>query len=165
MESLLSSIYWLSVAAFAGAALYGAYSDIRSRIIPNWVSVVIAASLLPAALISPSDLSDILIRYGIGLAMLAVCALLFARGMIGGGDAKLLPACSVWMGPVGIAGFVILTAIMGGVLAVITLTTRKRGTKGDNNEPRNDKTPQGLPYGVAISLSAILMIVLKPVLP
>ncbi len=157
METLLSGIYWLSVAAFAGAAVYGAYSDVRSRIIPNWVSVVVAVSFLPAALIGASDLYDILIRYGIGLALLAVCALLFARGMIGGGDAKLLPACSVWMGPQGVAGFIILTAIIGGMLAVIALISRKKN--------QDDKTPQGLPYGVAISLAAILMIAIKPVLP
>ena len=43
---------------------------------------------------------------------------LFALGMLGAGDAKLLAAIGAWVGPTGMVWVLLLTGVAGGVLAL-----------------------------------------------
>jgi prepilin peptidase CpaA len=79
----------------------------------------------------------------VGMAVLAVGILLFARGWVGGGDVKLLASASVWAGPALVFDLLVIMALSGGVLAVLVML---RG--------RND-AKRALPYGIAIAAGGV----------
>ena len=49
-------------------------------------------------------------------------ALLFSRGLIGGGDVKLLTAATLWAGPGLTPALLIVTALLGGLLTLALLS-------------------------------------------
>ena len=94
-----------------------------------------------------------------GLAAFIVGAVLFALGLWGGGDAKLLAAMAVWTGFAGLPRLVLVMAIAGGVLAVVLLAWRRLPfgkTAGPKVEDGGAAGAGGyLPYGVAIALAGL----------
>ena len=56
---------------------------------------------------------------GVALAVFLAGAVLFARGWLGGGDAKLLSAATLWAGASQTLGLLLVTGVLGGVLALI----------------------------------------------
>ncbi len=87
-------------------------------------------------------------------------ALLFARGVIGGGDAKLLAACAVWVGWTGLARFLFAVAIIGGLFGLLLLWLRRANLHGSWTEKpwirRLLSDEEGIPYGVAIGLGGMV---------
>src|SRR5690349_8968867 len=74
-----------------------AYGDIRRRLIPNELAAVIAILGL-ARMIIAGEPSTALWTLLAGAVVLLIGFLCFARGWIGGGDAKLLAAVAVLVG-------------------------------------------------------------------
>jgi prepilin peptidase CpaA len=102
---------------------YAAISDYRRLKIPNWVSSSLcAAFLLYAALFVTG--SQFLGHVAAGTAMFAIAIILYALGMFGGGDAKLLGAIALWAGPHQIFEFAILTGIIGGAMGIVLVGLR-----------------------------------------
>ena len=90
---------------------------------------------------------------GIGLVCLAVCFGMFAAGWMGGGDAKLLAASALWIGPEGILAFGVLVAFFGGALALALLSARSVlvPVTGFAATDRLLTKGTGVPYGIAIA--------------
>ena len=111
----------LLVLLVAVAAVY----DIRFRRIPNW--------LVLTGLILGVGLNSFLFEWrglrfallGLGLAMLIYFPLYLLRGM-GAGDVKLMAAIGSLMGAANWFGIFIITALVGGVVAVFLLLSRGR---------------------------------------
>jgi prepilin peptidase CpaA len=61
-----------------------------------------------------------------GVVAFVLCAILFAAGIFGGGDTKLLAAIMLWAGPALAPSFLIYTMLAGGVLALAWLTPVRR---------------------------------------
>ena len=78
---------------FAGVA----YRDMRTRRIPNELAVAIGALGL-VRMILAGDPGAALYTLAAGAAVFAVDCLLFWRGLIGGGDVKLLAASTLLVG-------------------------------------------------------------------
>jgi len=57
--------------------------------------------------------------------MLVVGFAMFARGWVGGGDAKLMAAAALWLGFEHLFAFLLWTAILGGGLALLLLAYRR----------------------------------------
>jgi prepilin peptidase CpaA len=79
-------------------------------------------------------------------------------GWLGGGDAKLLAAASLWVGPAGAAPFVVFTALAGGALALALMAARTVAAPPEKGPEwlRRALTPKGdIPYGVAIAAGAL----------
>lgn len=170
MQDGITIIHWLAAATFPLAVAYAAVSDFRTLEIPNWTSLAVAASFLPAALIGGAGYPVIAMHYGIGFALLAGGAFLFARGLIGGGDVKLLAAAGVWMGFNDLAAYLALVALIGGGLALAVLILRRFSGRPGFLETlpwigREMTGDEGVPYGVAIGLAAILLFSRSAVLP
>lgn len=92
--------------------------------------------------------------------MLLVGLGMFALGLMGGGDIKLLVVLSLWTGwGIETLQFIFLTAISGGVLVVIVLLLRAIvppiliKAKPDRNLPRLLVRKQPVPYGIAIAVA------------
>lgn len=148
-----------------------AWTDVRSRRIPNEIVVTgFGAALLLRALVGFDAHVDGL--QGAGLAFLVVLPLFALRG-IGGGDAKMLIMVGAFMGPERLVPALLVTAVVGGVMAVAAmvrqrvavrvlrstaglvaygLTLGRAGTRATVDMPG----AVTVPYGVAIAVGAVV---------
>lgn len=149
------------VLLFPLALLYAAFRDLASYQIPNWLSLAIVADFVAGALATSLAISAIGWHLSAGLATLLVGILLFARGLIGGGDAKLLAACAVWVGWPGLPRFCLVVAVLGGLLALLVLGLRRVSLPAWWAERawirRLQSAEQGIPYGVAIGIGGVVV--------
>lgn len=157
---MISMIHILALAAFPALVILAALRDLTSYTIPNWISVALLA-LYPLAVVSaglPIGAIGLALAAG-GVALLAGIAM-FALGWIGGGDAKLFAAATVWLGWPAAAPYVIWTALAGGGLAVLLLWSRKVAQPAARRGPAwfgRLMTPGGdVPYGLAICFGALI---------
>lgn len=144
--------------------------DVRERRIPNVLTVGgLALALLLRGLLGGAALADGL--QGAGLALLCV-APLFALGVFGGGDAKLLIALGGFTGPKGLLFAVLASGVVGGLMAVwwgirhgalLGVVFRSLWalqycvTFGRSGHRPDAGTSIGIPYGVAIAVGALLV--------
>lgn len=157
MDSALTIAQWSLAASLPLAMAYMALCDIRTLHIPNWASVFVAAAFLPWALLGGMEPSVLAQNYGVGLALLIGGAMLFAKGLIGGGDAKMLAAGGVWFGAGGIVTYLTLVALLGGAVALAVLVMRKLPVPKPVWMNGNGAEDRSVPYGVAIGLAAIIL--------
>jgi prepilin peptidase CpaA len=155
----------LALAAFAGLLIYAACSDVASLTIPNWVSIAMTALFPPAALATGVPLGEIGMHLLFGVAVLAVGFFLFQGGFIGGGDAKLMAAATVWTGFPAFLPFAFWTVVAGGAIALLLLAVRRLIKQAETHPPfvnRLLKHQGGVPYGVAIMAGGLMAL---PALP
>ncbi len=144
--------------------IYAAISDFRTMRIPNWLTGLMFLSFFPVAFIAgmPWDIMGWhLAAFGV---VLAVCFGLFAFGLIGGGDAKMLAAAALWIGWWPLMGtYIVYTTLFGGLLAIIMKVWQALqlehgiwGTEGVLRKILNKKLD--LPYGAAIAAGALVTI-------
>jgi prepilin peptidase CpaA len=156
----------IALAAFAGLVIYAALSDMSRLIIPNWVSIALAVIFPVFALITGAPLMSVGLHVLFGFGVLAVGFVLFQFNIIGGGDAKLLAAVSIWTGLTAFMPFILWTAIAGGVMALALLTARQLIPAGTYPAFVDHllKKQNGIPYGVAIMIGALMAIPSLPYL-
>lgn len=154
-------LVYLVLAAYAGLLVYAACSDIARLIIPNWVSIALAALYPVAALISGASLGEIAFHFVFAGLVLTVGYFLFAAKIFGGGDAKLLAAVAIWTGITAFSPFFFWTAISGGVMALALLGARYVIKQAETNPPFVNRLlakQEGIPYGVAIMVGGLMAI-------
>jgi prepilin peptidase CpaA len=97
--------------------------DLKSRRIPNWLTVsgFVLGLLLNSFLSGTSGLLFAL--QGAGMALLVYFPLFFMRA-VGAGDAKLMAAIGALAGPWNWLGIFFLTAMIGGLIALLVVLTR-----------------------------------------
>jgi prepilin peptidase CpaA len=157
-------ILLILLAAFPLLVLVAAVKDATTYTIPNWISLALLAAFVPAAAagwFAEVPLSVIGACVGVGFAALLVGMAMFAFGWIGGGDAKLLAACALWLGWSGLAPFLFWTTIAGGVMAAVLLVARRHGAQFvGGGAPmwvaRLLDREAAVPYGVAIAFGALM---------
>ncbi len=155
------------------ASLVAALWDIKSRRIPNWLTLpLFVAGLLQAAMFSGWDGLKSSLFAVIVLALPYILLFLFAGG--GAGDAKLMAAVGAWLGLqsgvvalVWISVFAVILALLKAIsarrffevlsnLRVMMLSfmffaaTRGRVKYARGMETADDKAALTLPYGPAI---------------
>src|SRR6476620_10624250 len=102
--------------------LYVATIDIATRLIRNEICLALALLGLAGQLASPMQVAQSLIAATILLLLLLV---IYQRGLIGGGDVKLLVALAIGLPLVGVMQLLTMTALAGGVLALVHLIMRQ----------------------------------------
>lgn len=110
------------------AVLIATVTDLRSRRIPNWLTVsALAMGFAFNALIAyPSPLDGIwLSAKGFALAF-GINVLMYMLHMTGAGDVKLLAAIGAMVGVSDFLGIFLLTALIGGVLAIGLIAVKGR---------------------------------------
>jgi prepilin peptidase CpaA len=151
---------WALLAILPVIAVLAGVRDLTTMTIPNWMSLVLLAAFIPAALLAGLGWQALLFHLGIGVVALIIGVGLFALGVIGGGDAKLMAALSLWMGPDGVLIFALWTAVVGGLFSLGLILARNQFSAlapaapawlGRLLEPKGD-----IPYGVAIAAGALL---------
>ena len=144
---------------FVGLVLTAALEDALSFTIPNWTSLALLVAFCPAALAVGMPGPAIALNAGIGAGALLIGMGMFALRWVGGGDAKLLAAVSLWLGWAAIPTFLIGTALAGGTLAMMLLSLRSAALRplillGPRWVTRLADPGEGVPYGVAIAVGA-----------
>ncbi len=138
------------LAALVVILTYAIYTDLKERVIDDWFNLGIA--LLAPLYWWASGLSlwpDMAIQLGFGLVVIAIFLGIFALGMMGGGDVKLLGALALWLPPMPFFSLLIVMSIFGGVLTIFFLIRHKMAKLTGQPE---------IPYGVAISLAGYWVI-------
>lgn len=136
--------------ALACMLVAAAVTDLRSRIISNRLNLAIA--LLAPAYWWACGISfwpDAGIQLALGLGVFALFASLFALGMMGGGDVKMLAALALWFPWQALLTLLVLMALIGGVVTVVTVIHHRVSQRLGQPE---------VPYGVAISLAALWLV-------
>lgn len=130
--------------------IIAAVTDLRARIISNRLNIAIAvlapvywmACGLPAW-------PDMAVQFVVGLGVFALFTALFAMGVMGGGDVKLLGAIALWFPWSQLPSMLMIMAIIGGVVTLATVAHHKWKAR---------LGPPEVPYGVAISAAALCLI-------
>ena len=115
--------------------LIAVYTDIKSRVIPNWlIAGVLCLGLVHFFL----EINfEYLISFGIGVL---VWGLFFYLKLFGGGDAKLMMGLSFFVLPVNLLTFYLCVLIAGALQALFWMCFKKS---------------RELPYAVAIALGSV----------
>ena len=154
---------------FPALLIVAAFTDAVSFTIPNRVSLLLAATFVPAALSVGQPIGEIGMSFAVGGGALVVAIGMFAAGWIGGGDAKLLAASALWLGLPGAPTFLMFTALSGGALALLLMNARSPWFRayfasGPGWLARLATPDAGVPYGVAIAAGALAAFPQSPLL-
>src|SRR6266852_9284848 len=101
--------------------LYVATIDIATRLIRNEICLVLALLGIASQFANPMQVAVSLVAATILLMLLLV---IYQRGWIGGGDVKLLVALAIGLPMMGVIQLLTITALAGGILAVVHLMMR-----------------------------------------
>lgn len=144
--------------------LYVATMDVATRLISNEMCLTLSVLGIAGHLANPAGIAESLIAATILFVGLFI---IYQRGMMGGGDVKLLVVLAMGLPLMGVIQLLTITAFAGGVLALVHLIMR--------NLPHPRPAPTGssllrriyaverwrhlrhapLPYGVAIACGGI----------
>ena len=148
------------ICVFAALVVVAALKDASSYTIPNWISLALALLFAPSALAAGLGPAQIGVCALVGVGMLVLGVAMFTAGWLGGGDAKLMAAASLWIGLPGLAPFALYTGLAGGVLALGLLALRSDWVRpfaavGPAWISRLATPGAATPYGVAIAIGAL----------
>jgi prepilin peptidase CpaA len=164
-------LWVLSSAALVALVATAAWTDLRSRRIPNRLTLgILLCGLLLRALEGPGPLAQGLLGAGLGLAIAVV---LFGLGAVGGGDGKLLIGVGAFLGHERYVGALLLIAVLGGLLGLVEAVrrgvilpaavnaagmVRRWLTLGRRGERRTLESPGAVtvPYGLAIAAGTVV---------
>jgi prepilin peptidase CpaA len=119
---------WIQILAAAATIvllLAAALSDVTRYRIPNAIVYAIAAAFAVGATANfawPAIVWPVLA----GVAMFLLGAVLFAFGLFGGGDVKLVAAMALWTGFADLPRFLLIMGAAGGLLGLVLLLKRRR---------------------------------------
>jgi prepilin peptidase CpaA len=144
-------IFRLALIGALGALLIAAaITDLRSRIISNRLNLAVAALAPLWWLASGLDLwPGIAVQLLVGAIVFTIFAALFAFGMMGGGDVKLLGALALWFPWQAVLSLIVLMAMLGGLVTIVTVIHHRMTKRLGQPE---------IPYGVAISIAALWLL-------
>ena len=149
------------IAIFPAAMAFAAAMDFFTMTIPNKISLFLLAAFLVLAPLMGLSITDMSYHFAAGFAMLVVGIIMFSRGWIGGGDAKIFAAASLWFGFEYLMEYALIASIAGGLLTLALLFVRKiplpaflarQEWVGRLHDPQG-----GIPYGVALGIAALII--------
>jgi prepilin peptidase CpaA len=159
------------LAVAVGILVIVAYEDVRTRRIPNALSLA-AAALCLARIALAADVIDAGYTLAAAIIVFAITFALFQRGAIGGGDAKILPATVLLIGYRELLGFLFLMSLCGGVLALATLAAERLDlsfrrlprrahvfSTGQSDRHRVASKGSTVPYGVAVATAGVITLI------
>ena len=146
---------------FPAMMAFAASSDLFTMTISNRVALILVAGFFALALVSGMSPHDMLSHVGAAFTVLAVTFVFFARGWIGGGDAKLAAATALWLGFDHLMPYLLYASIFGGVLTLAMIRFRLMPLPAMLAEQewakRLHRLDGGVPYGIALAAAALLV--------
>jgi prepilin peptidase CpaA len=146
-----SFIFTSILIAVAAVLVWATVTDLKSRRIPNLIPLAIIglfAAFAAGQLVMGLDWKTSLVWPVIAAALVfAAGVALFAAGLMGGGDVKLMAATALFAGPALSLSFILYVTLAGGLVALATLMHARM----QSLEPSEAKVP----YGVAITAGGL----------
>ena len=144
---------------FPAMMAFAASSDLLTMTISNRVSLILAGGFFVLAAMTGMPLVDIGTHLGASGIVLVVAFVFFARGWIGGGDAKLAAATALWLGFDQLLNYMIYASLFGGLLTLAIMRFRLMPLPAALAEQewvkRLHRMDAGVPYGIALALAAL----------
>lgn len=146
---------------FPVAMVIAASSDLLTMKISNKLVLILTAGFLIVAIATNLPLQQFAMHVLCALIVLAVAFGLFALRLIGGGDAKLAAATTLWLGFGMTLPYLAYTALFGGVLTILILVMRgvplnpalaRMGWLARLHNKRS-----GIPYGIAMAVAGVMV--------
>ncbi|MEM9726265.1 MAG: prepilin peptidase [Pseudomonadota bacterium] len=152
------------LSAFPLALIAAALTDLQRFIIPNWTSLLLilgfGVAFTAGAVNGALGVGDLATHLGVGLAGFAIGFVLWACGLWGGGDGKLLAAAALWFDPSAVLMMLLWVAVFGGLTAIacFMLVAFKEVLYPLPVVGRLpfEKYSRTVPYGVAIAAGALM---------
>jgi prepilin peptidase CpaA len=145
---------------FPTCLVIAAVSDLLTMTIPNWLCGILSISFLAVAMYLNLPLDVLVANIVWTVVSLFLFLAFFHFGWLGGGDAKLILAVSLWLDGDSLLRFYYLMAIWGGILAVFLLLLRSTGLPDFLMRrtfiARLAEPATGIPYGIAIAIGGML---------
>jgi prepilin peptidase CpaA len=145
-----------------------AWHDVATRTIPDSVSLIlIGIGMLVRVPAGPAGLS---LSVATALVLFLLLLIAYSRGLLGGGDVKVMSALAVGLAPLDVYRFVIATALAGGFLGISYLLLSRRfvarKSPASNSLLRRVTAVEAwrirkrgpLPYGVAIAVGGAFVL-------
>ena len=141
--------------------VFAASSDLFTMRISNLLVLMLVVGFFIVTLIAQMPVDQILGNLGCAAGVLVVAFAFFAFGWIGGGDAKLAAATTLWLGLSLLLPYIIYSGLLGGALTLILLAFRNLPLPAALQRIRwldrlHDKK-EGVPYGIALAVAALLV--------
>lgn len=151
----IPTLHSLIVFGFIGLLAWAVVCDFTSLRIPNRLPlavVLLFALHVMAAPVAVDWLGGLLMA----LVVFVVATVLFHFRVMGGGDVKLMAAIALWAGPHGLLGFLAVTSLVGGLLALVAVTPLRFVFAEAVEALGGGKAVRGafrgvVPYGIAIA--------------
>ncbi|MFK7768964.1 MAG: prepilin peptidase [Mariniblastus sp.] len=153
----------VAVIAFMAIAVF---TDLKSRQIPNWLTV---SSLVIALLFHffSGGLDGLLLSIGGFATGFGILFVLWIIGGGGGGDVKLMGALGAWVGPMPTLLIFLgstFCALLCMVALVVFQSLSKKVLEADEpgaNPPKNKLMKQSLPFAVPASLATVVVVLMQ----
>lgn len=146
---------------FPAAMAFAASSDLLTMTISNKISLLLVAGFFLLAPLIGLSTADVTTHVAAALMMLALAFVCFARGWIGGGDAKLASAIVLWLGFEHAIAFLLYASLFGGLITLAILKFRTLPIPapfaGHGWAERLHRLDAGVPYGIALAAAALLV--------
>jgi prepilin peptidase CpaA len=158
MTHVLTLIDWFAILAVTAALIAAAITDATTYLIPHRYPAAVAVAFAVDALGKPASVW----LSGVAAAALLLVAgvVLFDRGVLGGGDVKLMAAVALWARFDQLALMLLVTSFAGGALALAHLSPLRRlmparpGTTTVDGDLKS-LMQRPIPFGVAIAIGGV----------
>jgi prepilin peptidase CpaA len=154
-------IEFIALLFFPALMAFAASSDLLTMTIPNRVALALLGGYLAFALILQVPLTTIALHLSCGLLVLAITFAMFCFGWMGGGDAKLAAATSVWLGWSLVLEYGLIASIAGGLLTIGIILARQwplpEGLMKQAWLQRLHDARTGIPYGIALAFAGLVI--------
>lgn len=143
---------------FAVPLLIAAYTDFWSMKIPNIVSLAMAAGFLLTLPLTWQGLPVLGEHLMVATIFFAAGFSMFAFGWLGGGDAKLMAAISLWFGWGDALPFILATTLFGAALGILLMFGGPIAPVRLRTSALGMRLFQGgkdMPYGLALAAGAL----------
>ena len=146
---------------FPALMVFAASSDLFTMTISNRIALALIGGFFLLALMTGMGTSEILSHLGAATVVLAVTFVCFARGWIGGGDAKLVAATALWFGFDHLMDYLLFASLFGGALTLIIIRFRvmplPETLARQEWVQRLHRLDSGVPYGIALAAAALVV--------
>jgi prepilin peptidase CpaA len=151
----------LALLIFPAFLAYAAVSDMMTMRISNRISFGLGLGFIVLAFVIGMPLNQFGVHILTAVVVLLVTFSMFAAGWIGGGDAKLAAATALWLGFPLTIDFLLMAAILGGVLTLFFLLGRRvplsAGLQNVAWISRLHSHANGVPYGIALAAAGMMV--------
>lgn len=153
---MLSAVIFV---VFPFAMIYAAISDMFTMTIANRISLLLIVTFLAIAPFIGLSWMQFAMHLAAFAVVLAVTFGLFAAGVMGGGDAKLMASTALWfgLGPA-LMNYLLFATLAGGALTLFLMIFRRSPlatVAGEVRALRRIVDEKDVPYGIALAIGAL----------